>query len=403
MVSFKLSTKFNLILATLLFCLFLLIAILTYRDQQQLVQRVALEEGQSVARQLLETFDHMSEIVGDEPENNYALVPQVVATQIAKKISKDSRYTVRQVSLRYRNPDNRPDAYETEELKAFETQLKPETYQVTKSDGQDLFRYMKPLLADASCLRCHGTYEAAPAFIKNRFPEGHNSYNYHLGEVIGAVSFSKPMAALYGEVAASLQHELIYLGGILLIVVLVTLILVRQIIINPIQLASTAIHRVTSTGDLSERIPTPTSRDEVGQLLIDFNQMMEQLDHTTLQRQESEDRYRSLIEAAQSAIVTFLENGKIVISNQQAEELFGISRHRLLGESIFDYLKDGKTLQQRVAQFDKLANENDPVCDLLRHATGQLENVEMTLVLASEAEGKPLYTVIIRVVDKNPE
>jgi PAS domain S-box-containing protein len=404
MASFKLSTKFNLILSTLLIGLFILIAYHTYRDQQQLVQKVALEEGQSVARQLLATFDHMSEIVRDEPDKNYALVPQVVATRIASKISKDSRYTVRQVSLRYRNPDNRPDAYEAERLKAFGKDAKAEIYQVTKIDGKDVFRYLQPLVADESCLKCHGTYEAAPTFIQQRFPQNHNSYNYQLGEVIGAVSFSKPMADLNREVAAGVKQELIYLGGILLLVVIATLFLVRQVIIKPIELASKSIHRITSTGDLSERIPAPASRDEVGQLLINFNQMMEQLDLTSLQRQESEDRYRSLIEASQSAIITFLENGKIVISNQLAEELFGISRTALLGESIFSYLEDGKILQQRVAlfpQLDKQQRKEETGRYQLRNARGQVKSIDVTLVLASETEDKPLFTAILRSAEED--
>jgi PAS domain S-box-containing protein len=397
----KLNAKFNLILSSLLIGLFVLTTYLTYQDQQELVRKTALEEAHGVSRQLIATFDHMSKIVRNEPENNYALVPQVVATQIAKRISRESSYTVRQVSLRFRNPDNRPDDYEAVQLKAFANQAEKEVARVAEIDGTKVFRYMKALVAEPSCLKCHGPYESAPIFIQQRFPQDHPSYNYQVGEVIGAVSFVKPMAGLYREVATSLTHELFYRVGIVLIVLLTTWFLVRRVMINPIRLASTTIHRVTTTGNLTERIPMKGSADEVGQLINDFNAMMEELDRTTLQRQESEDRYRSLIEAAQSAIVTFLENGKIVISNHQAEKLFNLSREKLLGETVFHFLENGDALQQKIAEFaaaDKWGRKEATARYQLREATGRSQEVEVTLVLASETDHKPMFTAILRTI-----
>ena len=169
--------------------------------------------------------------------------------------------------------------------------------------------------------------------------------------------------------------------------------------INPIRLTSATIHRVTTTGNLAERIPGKTTKDEVGQLIRDFNEMMEELDRTTLQRQESEDRYRNLIEAAQSAIVTFLKDGKIVISNHLAEGLLGLSRNKLLGETIFDYLEQGETLQQRIDAIS-LSGDWDRAEETTQHrlrdVTGRLTDVEVTLILASRTEHTPMFTAIIR-------
>ena len=161
----KLNTKFNLILSSLLLGLFLLTAYLTFSDQQNMARNIALEQGRNVSKELITTFNHMSDIVRDEPETNYSLVPQVVATQIAQKISADGQYRIRQVSLNYRNPDNRPDAYEAGHLKEFPSGTSKELYSVTTIAGEKVFRYMKSLVADASCLKCHGSYETAPAFI----------------------------------------------------------------------------------------------------------------------------------------------------------------------------------------------------------------------------------------------
>jgi len=396
----KLNVKFNLLLSCVLIGLFLVTAYLTYQGQQEVAQKVALKQARNVSKDLITTFNHMSDIVRNEPESNYALVPQVVATQIAKKISSDDRYSIRQVSLRYRNPDNRPDAYETEQLKAFASDHKAETYRVTQNAGKDVFRYMQALIAEESCLKCHGAFDAAPAFIQQRFPQDHPSYNYKVGDIIGAVSVVRPMADLYGDVANSLKQALYHRAGILVLVVIVTWFFVRRLIIAPIESASDTIHSITSTGNLKERIPVKGARDEIGQLLIDFNTMMSELERTTLQRQESEDRYRSLIEAAQLAVVTFLENGKIVISNQQAEQLIGLSRAGLLGESFFNYIEESDKLKAKVAALSKAEDQtNLQETDRysFRAASGDKRELEITLVLTSEVENTPLFTAILRL------
>ena len=394
----KLNTKLNLILTSLLVGLFVLTAFLTYKDQQGLVMGLALEQGRGVATQVIATTDYMSEVVRNEPETNYALVPQVVATQVAKRISQGNQYTVRQISLNYRNPDNRPDAYETEQLKAFKGPSSEESYRVVNENGSKVFRYLKSMIAEQSCLDCHGSYDSAPSFIQKRYPPEHPSYNYKLGQVLGAVSVSKPMAGLYKEIGANLRHELFYRIAILAFIFVTLGILTRRFIIDPISSASKTIQKVTTTGDLSVRIPGDSSQDEVGQLISNFNEMMSELDRTTLQRQESEDRYRSLIEATPTAIVTFLGDGKIVISNKVAEILLGVSREKLLGESIFSYLEEGDALELKVKSFVRDGQWHEAEMSskqILRSSSGQKIPVSVDLVLASNLDKTPMITALI--------
>lgn len=398
----KLNIKLNLILFSLLVGLLLVTALLTYRDQQALVQNSVLEQSRGAARQVIATTDYMSEVVRNEPETNYGLVPQVVSTQVAKKISEGSQYTVRQISLSYRNPDNRPDAYEAQKLKSFQGASIDESYQVVTEDGEKVFRYLKPMIAEASCLECHGTYEAAPAFIQTRYSPDHPSYNYKVGQVLGAVSVSQPMSDLYAEIGSNFRTELLYRVGILASVFAVLGMLTRRFIINPIRSTSATIHKVATTGDLSERIHVQVTRDEVGQLINNFNDMMAELDRTTLQRQESESRYQSLIEAAPAAIVTFLKDGKIVISNQEIESLLGVSRQQLLGESFFDFVEDSAPLKLRVAEFSQEGcwrEAESTSTHTLRKSSGEPISVNVVLVLASNLDHAPMFTALINRVD----
>jgi PAS domain S-box-containing protein len=397
----KVGTKFNLIISLLIVALFLVAATLTYKRQQALVLKLAVDNGRGIAKQIIETRDYISSVVRGEPERNYALVPQVVATQVAKRITQGSKYYVRQISLRYRNPENRPDPYETAQLERFAAGDVREIHQVVKNDGEEAFRYLLPMRAERSCLECHGEYDKAPRFVRERFPRGHYSYNYKVGEVIGAVSVSIPMAELDRELGTNFKVDLFYRAVIFFVIIAILAALMRTSIIRPIEMLSATITRVTRTGNFGERLPK-RSNDEIGQLIGAFNDMMEELGRKTLQSREAEERYRKFIEMARSAVVTFMEDGKIVITNQRAEELLGRSRQELLGESVFRFFVEGERLAEGIAAYQqsgKGGGVGETVRRRLRDARGRECEVEVALS-ASQADRNPMFTAILRELEE---
>jgi PAS domain S-box-containing protein len=398
-VNLKINYKFNFIISLVLIALFLLAASLTYQRQQSLILKIAVDNARIIARQIIETRDYMSGAVHGEPEQNYNLVPQVVATQVARRITEGSKYYVRQVSLRYRNPENRPDDYETFMLRKLAGKPGQESSEVIESKGGKVFRFMLSMVAEKSCLECHGAYDKAPAFVRARFPAGHYSYNYRLGEVIGAVSVSIPMVDLYHDIGVNLEYDIVYRFIIIFLIISIMAILIRKIIINPVKLISSTIVDVTRTGNFSERLPK-TSNDEIGQLMGAFNDLMEEMGRKTQQSRESEERYRKFIEIARSAVVTFMEDGKIVISNQKAEELFGLSRQALLGEDIFKFIVDGEALRVSIAACLREGKE-DAVRETTRHTVrnfkGRLIVVDMA-ISASKTDHNPMFTAILREI-----
>lgn len=386
-------SKFNILLSLLLLVLFLATALFTYQRQKSFVLRFAVDNARNFARQLIETRDYMSSVVKGEPETNYNLVPQVVATQVAKRVTQNTKYYLRQVSLRYRNPLNSPDPYETAQLKKFAQEAHPrEVYGVVDIDGTSVFRYLQPMLATASCLECHGSYQSAPRFVQQRFPPGHYSYNYRVGEVIGAVSVTIPMQDLYAGLGVNLKLDLISRGAVFLIVILIMGAVLRRQILDPVKLLSEEITNVTKTGDFQRKLPSHAS-DEIGQVFGAFNEMMDELARRTLQSRESDERYRLFIELSNSAVVTFLQDGKIVIANQRAEALFGKSRQALLGETIFDYLEEDANLRRMLAPGFRTKEENIRLT--VRSSKGTSTEVEVALS-ASRTDREPMFTAILR-------
>ena len=74
------------------------------------------------------------------------------------------------------------------------------------------------MIASASCLQCHGSYETAPDFVKRRFPPGHYSYHYRVGDVIGAVSVKIPLRELYSQLGSNVKLDILARGFVFLLI-----------------------------------------------------------------------------------------------------------------------------------------------------------------------------------------
>ena len=96
-------------------------------------------------------------------------------------------------SLKPINPGNAAEAWEAQALTAFETQAQREYFDW---DGQtQTFKYMAPLITDASCLKCH------------------EIQGYKVGDIRGGISVSRPVAPL-NLWPIMLSHAVIALVGL---------------------------------------------------------------------------------------------------------------------------------------------------------------------------------------------
>jgi PAS domain S-box-containing protein len=127
---------------------------------------------------------------------------------------------------------------------------------------------------------------------------------------------------------------------------------------------------------------------------------MSELDRKTLQRMESEDRYRNFIEIAQSPIITFMADGKIVISNQKAEKLFGLTKDELLGQSIFEFMEQGEELQAAVEDYFSAGSSDligTTTRQKVRDVCGRIFEVEM-VISVSQSDQTQMFSAILRTM-----
>ena len=95
--------------------------------------------------------------------------PALMVREISEMIGPEGAFQFRMASLNPLNPDNTPDEFETEALKAFETGVAEMFTREQKQQGT-YFRYMAPLVVEPSCLECHG------------------QQGYRIGDVRGGIS-----------------------------------------------------------------------------------------------------------------------------------------------------------------------------------------------------------------------
>ncbi|PIQ24376.1 glutamate synthase [bacterium (Candidatus Blackallbacteria) CG17_big_fil_post_rev_8_21_14_2_50_48_46] len=117
-----------------------------------------------------------------------------VAPGIAAQIAETEGVEIRRVSLRSRNPQNQPDAYEQKVLEQWSqnpTAIPEEHFEVVQEGQKQVLRYLKPLKIQAVCLQCHGPAEKikpeVQALLKKYYPQD-QATGYHEGDLRGAVT-----------------------------------------------------------------------------------------------------------------------------------------------------------------------------------------------------------------------
>jgi len=136
----------------------------------------------------------MEELKAGGPVQGVKVCSEVAPSYAAKHSV--NGLTVRRVSERYRNPADRPDAYEAGKLADLAAahrkgELPVEVYEWVGEGAGRTLRYLKPLPIGGPCLACHGEPEAmkaeVAAMIRERYPAD-LATGYRDGDFRGAVS-----------------------------------------------------------------------------------------------------------------------------------------------------------------------------------------------------------------------
>jgi hypothetical protein len=176
------------------------------RAEEPLERRVesALAEARVAAKELSEAIRGllMQELKGGGLEGAVAVCSTKAQARTAE-YRRTFENDIRRVSLRRRNPANEPDAYERRVLEAFdrlpiEARPTAEHWELVREDGREALRYLKPVVANAMCLTCHGEKAKIPAAVQavvaREYPDD-RATGFSVGDVRGAVSVRIPLVS----------------------------------------------------------------------------------------------------------------------------------------------------------------------------------------------------------------
>jgi len=180
-------------------------------------------------------------------------------------------------SLKPIRPANAADQWETEALKAFE-RGEAEVSQVLDFEGEAHMRFMRPLITEEGCLKCHA------------------AQGYRVGDVRGGISVSIPMTFLW---AVKQQH------------------------LNAIWMGLIALWLMGLAG--------------IGVAFIGLNSRINERERVQHALKNSEQRQGQIVNFLPDATWVIDNDGKVVTWNRAIEELTGIKAEDMLGKGNYEY------------------------------------------------------------------
>lgn len=188
-------------------------SILTYvntkRQKTQMLAEVA-RQARMAADQLISARKVIAEkqkAINTDSKGSFefkGVIPAIVGREVAEDFSQTTIFKMKQTSMKYRNPVNKPDAWEVMQLERFEKDpsLK-DISEITKlEDKSESFRLMVPLKIEEACLKCHGD-PATSSTGDGKDLAGRQMENYKVGDIRGGISVIAPMESVNAAIASN--------------------------------------------------------------------------------------------------------------------------------------------------------------------------------------------------------
>ena len=159
------------------------------------------------------------------------VIPAIIGREVSELFSASTPFKMKQTSLKYRNPYNKPDEWEAKQLQGFESNpdLKEIKEVVKLEDGSKLFRCIVPLKIDEGCLKCHGDPATSPTG-DGKDIAGKPMENYKLGDIRGGISVTAPMVAVSKAITSNRNFNIFGSAIFVFLVGGVVFFIVRNII-----------------------------------------------------------------------------------------------------------------------------------------------------------------------------
>lgn len=186
-------------------------------------------------------------------------------------------YTYREPTLNPTNVNDQANDWEASLIDGFrnDPQL-AQSVTVRNTPAGDFLVLARPLKIDSKeCLACHSMPANAPATMVALYGTDHG-FGWKVGDIVGAQVVSIPLAEPLDRAYHTLFWFVLTLAGIFLVVIVLVDIMVRAVVVKPVEEISEMASKV-SLGQMDAPELVRDSKDEIGSLAESFNRMRRSL------------------------------------------------------------------------------------------------------------------------------
>lgn len=214
-------------------------------------------------------------------------------------------------SLKPLRPENSPDEWERAALESFENG-ETEIFELISLHNEPHLRFMKPLITQEGCLKCH------------------EHQGYKVGDIRGGVSVSVPLTAYYLKEEKASTNHIISFASLWFIGII------------GIFISSRVTKRNRREKDIADKL-LQESHDQLENRVIErTNELQGEIEKhkiAEIKLRDSEELYKGIIQSTASAIAVYkpTEDNKdfiIIDFNPTAEKLDKITKEEIVGKKV---------------------------------------------------------------------
>ncbi|HVO90357.1 MAG TPA: DUF3365 domain-containing protein [Casimicrobiaceae bacterium] len=197
------------------------------------------------------------------PVNFYSKNPALAQREFSEVVEKsDSPAKFRLTSHNVMNPNNRPDAFESDALRRIREGRLREYYELLPGG----FRYARAVIHKESCIACHGDAANAPNDVKVRYGT-QGGFGFHAGDVAGIISVRLP-ARSFWDVALNVVG--VWELAMIFAAFVIAMLFMHYAVVRPIKRLTAATQQISlgKGADLNLKAVNPRSRNELDQLAL---------------------------------------------------------------------------------------------------------------------------------------